>query len=761
MSSLDWEEVKRLAADFQKAQLSSTLQKLSERNCIELITKLIELNLLEVIFTADGKEYITPQHLEKEIRDEVYVHGGRINLVDLTKILNVDLVHITKAANEIEKHDKAVRIISGRLIIDKTYIVKIVAEISDKLNQIGFINTAELSLHYDLPDNFLQTVVEKALGKTIHGTQDKQDPKIFYTQGFITTNKAKMNGAFSAITKPTPLSAVMGQCNVPEKIFFAILDDLQGSMQIAGVISGKQGSNGIYVPTIYSKNQCEWVDNFYKQNGYLEYDALTRLGLSDAKNFVKRHFIHENLTLLDTVAVGAAIIDQVDANVEETIATSSFTDIYPLLPSVFTPEDIETLLKDSQKRFHIKFHIFATTVIVSEAFLQLLNEPLKLKAEARAKDAVENGKWLQYIAESKIKSSKSTDAVRNDKKDERRKKASSGKAGGGSQGRETKTKSTKKKYNFSKNQDYESDDESTGKNNEKLELILLTDEDIKEELNKDENLSEIDNLVSQLTEYLQPKLNKQALTMAEQFALTTKSNNLGEVEERLNVLITNMRIFDKGIKCISNKETQIQLSKYLMKTLGVDFVTDIFKLAAQQNIIQCPSALTTEARQKMLLELPGDVREPLSNIHKATGKGSVEEFFNAIEPTMATCCLVLKKFDKKREKAVVSGHRQALLEQLNSTNDPALALHLVTSILFTAITQCALHMSGRHVSLVLGFLQTHLEAEAVEKLSHYHDLVLTLLSSSEEESKLEIRKNLEGDLPGLKDMANYSKKTPT
>lgn len=27
MSSVDWDEIKRLAADFQKAQLSSTLQK--------------------------------------------------------------------------------------------------------------------------------------------------------------------------------------------------------------------------------------------------------------------------------------------------------------------------------------------------------------------------------------------------------------------------------------------------------------------------------------------------------------------------------------------------------------------------------------------------------------------------------------------------------------------------------------------------------------------------------------------------------------
>lgn len=51
--------------------------RLTERNCVEVITKLIELKLLEVIFTTDGKEYLTPQQLVKEIKDELYVHGGK------------------------------------------------------------------------------------------------------------------------------------------------------------------------------------------------------------------------------------------------------------------------------------------------------------------------------------------------------------------------------------------------------------------------------------------------------------------------------------------------------------------------------------------------------------------------------------------------------------------------------------------------------------------------------------------------------------
>lgn len=181
--------------------------------------KLTENKLLDVIFTNDGKEYVTPQHLSKEIKDELYIHGGRINLTDLANILNVDLSQVTKIASDIEKHDKGVRIILGQLI-NKSYITKIAEEINDKLNQNGLISIAELTLHYDLPAEFLQSLIEKELGKSILGKQDSQDPHIFYNQGYIARNEAKIRGALSAITKPTPISAILGQCSVQERLFF-------------------------------------------------------------------------------------------------------------------------------------------------------------------------------------------------------------------------------------------------------------------------------------------------------------------------------------------------------------------------------------------------------------------------------------------------------------------------------------------------------------------------------------------------------------
>lgn len=43
---------------------------------MEIVAKLISSKLLDVVFTTDGKEYVTPVHLTKELKDEAYVQGG-------------------------------------------------------------------------------------------------------------------------------------------------------------------------------------------------------------------------------------------------------------------------------------------------------------------------------------------------------------------------------------------------------------------------------------------------------------------------------------------------------------------------------------------------------------------------------------------------------------------------------------------------------------------------------------------------------------
>ena len=92
------------------------LFRLSERNVVEIVSKLVELNLIEIIYTLDGKEYLTPQELVKEIRDELIVHGGRINLVELQQILNVDFRHIETKVGEMVKSDPGLVLVLGQII---------------------------------------------------------------------------------------------------------------------------------------------------------------------------------------------------------------------------------------------------------------------------------------------------------------------------------------------------------------------------------------------------------------------------------------------------------------------------------------------------------------------------------------------------------------------------------------------------------------------------------------------------------------------
>ena len=61
----DWDEIKKLAADLQRAQLGGTVQKLSERNCIEIVNNLINSGRLKILYTADGKEYLTHKQLAR------------------------------------------------------------------------------------------------------------------------------------------------------------------------------------------------------------------------------------------------------------------------------------------------------------------------------------------------------------------------------------------------------------------------------------------------------------------------------------------------------------------------------------------------------------------------------------------------------------------------------------------------------------------------------------------------------------------------
>ena len=133
--------------------------RLSERNCVEIVSKLIELRLIDVFFTNDGKEYVTPQQLVKEISEELYIHGGRINLTELVPLLNINYQTIEAKAQEIVQSRPDVHQVTGQLIDDE-YLNRVSEEINESLQLNGQIFVAELTKQYELPSDFLLQVTQ-------------------------------------------------------------------------------------------------------------------------------------------------------------------------------------------------------------------------------------------------------------------------------------------------------------------------------------------------------------------------------------------------------------------------------------------------------------------------------------------------------------------------------------------------------------------------------------------------------------------------
>ncbi|CAG9822394.1 unnamed protein product [Phaedon cochleariae] len=757
----DWEEVKRLAADFQKVQLSSTTQKLSERNCIEIVSWLLERKMVDLIFTSDGKEYLTPSQLVSDIRGELYDSGGRVNLVELAKTIGVDLAHINNHMNEVLRSNKEIQSILGQLI-DSSYITRIAGEINEKLLQQGQINVSDLTIQYDLPADFLQQqVIEKNLGKIIFGKQDRNDPKLFFTESFIARSKAKIRGALAGLTKPTSVSLILSHIDMSEKLLFSLFD--QTAMY--GSLTSKQ-SGAQYVPNVYARSQNDWVNQFYKQNGYLEYDALTRLGISDHKNYIKKQLASEEYKTLNSLIVSKNILERMEADIEECISSKSFLDMQSNLPSVFNQKDIEMVLDLILTGQRLAQTVVIDSHIISKAFMDNLSDSCGSMLNENAKVIVESGKYQQHqisLQAACLRSQKSEEVEEKvDKREERRKKAAGGKSGGGTQGRETKTKSTKKAGRSGNRNNSESEQLEESAKKSSLEIISFNE--IRAALLsalEEEGIE--DDIIDGIVSHLLPKLNEKGLEIASNIYSTTVADRTAtrrqthnELQNKLNLLIGDVRLFEKGLKLLP-QDLQAQLVKYLLKTLCTDVVNEILNyLATELNLNAIAESFNVEQRSKFVNDLPAEYRNALAPLVKSLVGQNIDDFLSAVDAALACCSMILKKIDKKKDRTTVLNHKHQLLEELNRCEDVALVLHLAILAIFTSATQCMLHCSGRHVAGVLSFLKQYLSEEQAEELTSYHDFVTLMLGGgSEVESAKE---KLKEKIPAVKNIANEYKK---
>ncbi|XP_048769185.2 E3 UFM1-protein ligase 1-like isoform X2 [Ostrea edulis] len=769
----DWEEVKRLAADFQRAQLSSTKQKLSERNVIEIVAKLMELKLIDVIHTLDGKEYLTHQELAKEVQDELVIHGGRINLVDLQQILNVDFRHIEDKVTEMVKQDRSLMLVLGQLM-DRNYLDSMAEEVNDKLQDKGYLTMVEITKQYDLPSDFVASHIRDRVGKIIKGKLDSQDKDVIYTGTFINRMKSQIRGALSAVTRPTTVTMVMQRYGFQERLFFSILEEHVHTGRLKGSLVGRQ-EKMIYIPDIYTRAQNEWVDNFYKQNGYLEYDNLVRLGISDPKTFIKKRFKSDPIVYLKRVCVGSGLIDQIEASIEEAVSTDGYSDVMPLLPSMFSEEDCHLLLQECVKK-QTDAIICCDTIVTSQKYISKWKQPfMSLVTEKAEKDARSNPQL--FLAEEKKGASSRfvmEEGSKEDRKDQRKKKqASSTKSGGGNQGREVKMKATKKKYLKGRGDQGGDSDEEEVSRPRHTEIQFMTVEEITEELQKQSELRDCpEDFITEIATQIQRPLNKDYQQRALETLRSTVTQSSGsgkrkthtDLQERITGLWTNVLLFEKGTKSFP-EETEVLLTKHLLKTVCSDITNIIVIALVNEHMLSTSEeeeTLTPESRAKLISKLPDGVQQNATRLNSSLSGKALDEFYKQLDVLCGPehLGILLRKPDKRKERQLIFNHRQSLLDHIQRETDPAMLLHLSVVVLFQTFTSNIIHAPGKYVPQIITFLKQYLAPESHQLLVRMQDLVIQQMKlQGEDKDSSEVTAELDQLKPQVVDVAIKTKKT--
>ncbi|GFZ17968.1 hypothetical protein Acr_26g0012370 [Actinidia rufa] len=346
------EELLELQRQFEFAQQAKSSIRLSERNVVELVQKLHELQIIDfdLLHTVSGKEYITPEQLRLEIVAEIN-KLGRVSLIDLADSIGVDLYHVEKQAQHIVANDASLMLINGE-VISNSYWDTVAEEINERLQECSQIALAELAAQLQVGSELIATVLETRLGTLVKGRLEGGQ---LYTPAYVARVNAMVCGAARGITVPMNLSAVWSSLQI-------LLQEMDGASGVAvensffqtlfnglvkdGKILGSLRAGVHWTPTVFAIAQKETVDSFFSQNSFISYELLHKLGISQPIQYLQSRY-PEGIPL-DTIFVHPSMVEMLDAAADDAIERSNWIDSLLILPASFGSQDASKILSNCQ-----------------------------------------------------------------------------------------------------------------------------------------------------------------------------------------------------------------------------------------------------------------------------------------------------------------------------------------------------------------------------------------------------------------------------
>ncbi|XP_060170255.1 E3 UFM1-protein ligase 1 homolog [Lycium barbarum] len=758
------EELLELQKQFELAQQVKSTVRLSERNVVELVQKLHQLQIIDfdLLHTITGKEYITPEQLRNEIVAEIN-KLGRISLIDLADSTGVDLYHVEKQAHHVVSHDSSLMLINGE-IISNTYWDTAAEEINERLQECSQIAIAEIAGQLQVGSELVVSILEPRLGTLIKGRLEGGQ---LYTPAYVARVSAMVRGAARGIFVPMNTSALWNSLQ-------SLLQEMDGAVGVAvessffqsmfnglvkeGEILGSLRAGVHWTPSVFATAQKDCVDSFFSQNSFITYEALQKLGIPQPSQFLQSRY--PDGISLDSTFAHPSIIEMLDAAVEDAIERNSWIDSLSVLPSSFGSQDAFKILslcpsvQTAQKSN--KALILGDSYIFSNGFVKDLFDRMEKEMETLSIPGLVGAGPVDESRDNSTSevNETSSDAGISKQASEKGSKKKKGKSSGNTKTAQAETGAdyqesapSKSKKSQRKGKVSSGSQTSSGARKDEDSLAISEEWVIQKitSLNPDfeeQGLDDPEMILLPLARHLRPLLLN-SWKERRKAAFTDNSQNmkklLDNLQKKLDESFLNMQLYEKALDLFEDDQsTSVLLHKHLLRTTGTSMVDTLLVNLDLLNKLkngvpvepQTPESISLSAGDRIALakSLPGVLSaKAVATVEALEGK-RVESFMSALREVAEESGLTLKKLDKKLERTLLHSYRKDLTSQVSAETDPVALLPQVISLLYVQVYGKALQAPGRAISACVSRLKDKLDESAFKTLVDYQSGTVSVLA---------------------------------
>jgi hypothetical protein len=286
------DELKALRARLSAVQHDAApkaTRLITERVAIELIALLQQRGKLDLVYTCDGREFLTREQVAREVREEVASRGGRRDVCELPAALNVEPAATERAVRELAAADPATFRVHEGEIITQQYHDHVAALVRAALASAGYQSIAALSKDLRLSFAYVHQLLRTFYERGELPSEAVMDEEAVYTPTFVVAQRRRLMCALLGCAMPTRISEIAARHKLYAPLIPSCVEALAKENLVRGRIEGT-GAGAMYTPAAYENSRIDAVETFYATNGFVPYATAVSFGISNPKQYLLSRF---------------------------------------------------------------------------------------------------------------------------------------------------------------------------------------------------------------------------------------------------------------------------------------------------------------------------------------------------------------------------------------------------------------------------------------------------------------------------------------